>query len=134
MPFVGPRTSTGVALALVVAGTAGCMRSASYPFRRDLVWRVAMTEATVWHPTLIDDDNRRVISEKTDLAGTELKYETKVEHDLNPFAPRPSTRVYVRMAQVKPQRRSFADLERQFLRKVAAILEAAARASRSQGE
>ncbi len=112
------------AMFLVVAGLAitGCGTSAAFPFNYDTVWNAAVGESIVWRPDLIDDQQRpyRVSATKTDLAtGTELKYELEVANDLNPFARRPSTRVYVSMRQTKPRRVRFTQMEKEFLGKIA---------------
>lgn len=118
------RTVFLTATFLVIAGLAitGCGTSAAFPFNYDTVWNAAVGESIVWHPDLIDDRQRpyRVFSTKTTIpAGTELKYELEVANDLNPFARRPSTRVYVSMRQTKPRRVRFTQMEKEFLGKIA---------------
>ncbi|MDY7009572.1 MAG: hypothetical protein SVV80_02320 [Planctomycetota bacterium] len=111
------------AMFLAIAGLAitGCGTSAAFPFDYDTVWRAAVGEAIVWHPDLIDDQQRpyRVSCTKTNLDGMVFKYELEVVNDLNLFARRPSTRVYVNMRQTKPRRVRFTQMEKEFLGKIA---------------
>ncbi len=111
------------AMFLAIAGLAitGCGTSAAFPFNYDTVWNAAVGESIVWRPDLIDDQQRpyRVFSTRTIPGGMELKYELEVANDLNPFARRPSTRVYVSMRQTKPERVRFKQMEKEFLGKIA---------------
>lgn len=112
---------TAIFLAVVGLAITGCETSAAFPFDYDIVWRAAVGEAIVWHPDLIDDVQRpyRVSCTRANLAGTEeVKYELEVARDPNPFARRPSTRVYVHIRQTKPTRRRFTQMEREFLEKI----------------
>ena len=121
------RRARWLALAcLLQAGLlAGCTESsASYPYDKDTVWNAAIAEAAVWGPTLIDEDDLLIRSEKTNLAGTEILYELKVRTDYNPFARRPSTRVHLRMGQTQPKRMRFEPMERRFLVKLGDTLQA----------
>ena len=86
------RAAAAWAVALATAALAGCSSSATYPYERDFVWTLAVAEATVWRPTLIDEEQHRIVSEKTNLAGAELTCKLQLQPDLNPFARRPSTR------------------------------------------
>ncbi len=113
-----------VALCGLAATMAGCQgSSSSYPFDRDTVWRVAVGEAIVWRPNLIDGNKYFIESIKTDLAGTEQRYRLEVVRDPNLFARRPSTRIYVRMEQTRPRRLRFSDLEKEFLMRIRARLQ-----------
>lgn len=115
-----PGLLTAIILALAAAAMGGCETSAAFPFDRDTVWRAAVGESIVWRPDLIDDVIYRVTATKVNLARTEeLKYELEVISDPNPFARRPSTRVYVSMRQTKPRRIRFTQQEKEFLEKVA---------------
>ena len=120
------RAGGAVCLASLLAAAllGGCASSAAYPFDKDIVWSAAVAEATVWGPTLIDEDHLLVRSEKTDLIGTEILYELKVRTDYNPFARRPSARVHVSMLQTKPKRKRFASAEGRFLDKLGSTLQA----------
>ena len=112
---------TAIFLAVVGLAITGCETSAAFPFDYNTVWNAAVGEAIVWHPDLIDDRQRpyRVSCTRTSLTGTELKYDLTVDRDHNPFARRPSTRVYVSIRQTKPTRIRFTQVERDFLEKVA---------------
>lgn len=100
-------------LPAVLAG--GCNYSTmAYRVDRDTVFRAAVQEAMVWHPN-IDDKNYRITSEKIGLGQTEISYDCLVETDYNPFAFRPSTRIAIRMEQVKPTQKRFTQAEQEFL-------------------
>jgi hypothetical protein len=120
------RAEAAWAVALATAALAGCSSSATYPYERDFVWTLAVAEATVWRPTLIDERRHLIISEKTNLAGAELAYKLQLQPDLNPFARRPSTRAVVSIVQTKPSRRRFVEDERRFLSKLRIALDALA--------
>lgn len=120
------RAAAAWAVALATVALAGCSSSATYPYEREFVWTLAVAEAMVWRPTLIDDEQHRIVSEKTNLAGTELIYKLQLQPDLNPFARRPSTRAVVSVVQTKPSRKRFVEYERRFLAKLRASLEAMA--------
>ncbi len=119
---------TRIILAVVAASAGagvlgGCTySSAAFPYDQQVVWQVAMSQAVVWHPDLIDDDARLVRATKIGLGDQKLTYEMKVRTDLNPFARRPSNRVYVRIAQRSPKRRRYTREEREFLRGVGVAL------------
>ena len=87
-----------------------------------MVWRAAVGEAVVWRPSLIDDETYLIESVKTNLAGSEQRYKLTVDRDPNLFARRPSTRVYVRMEQTRPNRVRFKRLEKEFLMRLKAKL------------
>lgn len=111
-----PRKTLAVVVLAIPAALTGCRgSSASFPFDRDTVWRAAVGETIVWRPNLIDPDKYIVQSTKTDLGGSEYRYELRVAPDLNIFARRPSTRVHVRMQQALPETVRFKRLEREFL-------------------
>lgn len=118
------------AAGLALAGMGGCSSTASFPYDRDTVWTVAVAEAAVWRPTLIDERNYRIVSEKTDLAGLEWEYRLHVGPDLNLFARRPSSRVDVSIRQTKPSRRRFLEDEKRFLAKLGISLAAMVRTGR----
>ncbi|OPX22203.1 MAG: hypothetical protein B1H04_05365 [Planctomycetales bacterium 4484_123] len=123
--------SAALAAALAAGTLAGCgYSSAAFPMTRETVWPVAMAEAVTWQPTLIDEEKFLVESVKVDLADAEMVYRMKVEVDPNPFARRPSTRVYVRIAQTKPKRIRFAEAERAFLANLEVRLRQLARSGR----
>jgi len=125
------RAAAVVGLALAAATMAGCMpSSAAYPYSRDVVWQAAVAESIVWRPYPIEEDKHRVTSEKVGLAGEEMHYELEVKTDANPFARRPSTRVFVSMVQKKPKRRQFREQEQAFLQKLRATLDAQQRGAR----
>jgi len=118
---IGPVLACGI----LAAGLCGCQSARSYHFDRDTVWRAAIGEAVVWRPNVIDDEKYIIESRKIDpIAGTELHYQLKVVPDINPFAPRPSTRIYVRMEQLEPKSIRFKRLEEEFLMRVNFKLEA----------
>ena len=84
-------------LAIIAPVMTGCGTSATFPFDYETVWNASVSEAIVWHPEVIDEEQRpyRIFAVRNDLmTGTELKYELEVCNDLNPFARRPSTRVF----------------------------------------
>ena len=109
----------------LLAGLAGgCTHSsAAFPLDRQAVWRVAMAQAVTWRPDVIDEDKLLVRATKTGLNENKLTYELKVRTDLNPFARRPSTRALVRIAQTAPKRKRFWDEERQFLNRLAGMVQ-----------
>lgn len=117
------RTVALCGLAVAMAGCGGT--SSSYPFDRDTVWRAAVGEAVVWRPDLIDSNKYFIESIKTNLTGTEQRYRLEVVRDPNLFARRPSTSIYVRMEQTQPRRIRFSDLEKEFLMRIRARLQAA---------
>ena len=128
MALRGALSAAALPAALAVASLAGCgYSSAAFPLPREQVWNVAMAEAVAWQPTLIDEEKFLVESVKVDLADAEMVYRMKVEVDPNPFARRPSTRVYVRMAQTKPKLKRFVEAERAFLANLAVRLREMAR-------
>jgi len=117
-----------VAAGVVASVAGGCSdpffsTTASFRADRQTVWDVAMAQAVVWHPELIDDKNRVVRATKTGLDDSERTYELKVRTDLNPFALRPSTRVLIRIAETGKNRKRHWDEEREFLNRVAGILQ-----------
>lgn len=118
MPQLGAIIGCGLAAA-VFSGCRGT--SVNYPLDKQLVWRACVGEAMVWRPK-IDEDEHRIVSERSDLAGNSFRYELKVRRNPNPFVRRPSTRVTVSMEQTAPTRRRFARLEEQFLQSLEATL------------
>jgi len=131
MALRGALSAAALPVALAVASLAGCGdSSAACPVPRERVGNVAMAEAVAWRPTLIDEEKFLVESVKVNLADAEMVYRMKVEVDPNPFARRPSTRVYVRIAQTKPKRIRFAEAERAFLANLEVRLRQLARSGR----
>jgi hypothetical protein len=110
----------GCGLAAAVLGGCGGT-SVNYPLDKQLVWRASVAEAMVWRPKIYEEEYR-VISERSDLAGNSFRYELKVRRNPNPFARRPSTRVTVSMEQTAPSRRRFVGLEEEFLQSLKAML------------
>lgn len=108
----------GLSLLLLPAVLAGgCNYSYStlaYRVDRDTAFQAAVQEAMVWHPQ-VDDQNYRITSEKFGMGQTEVSYECLVQTDYNPFAFRPSTRIFIRMEQVKPTQKRFTQAEQEFL-------------------
>lgn len=118
-----PKFHAALAFGLLAAALTGCSTtSQSFPLDRDMVWRAAVGEAVVWRPTLINDETYLIESVKTNLTGAEQRYKLTVDRDPNPFARRPSTRVYVRMGQTRPNRVRFKRLEKEFLMRLKAKL------------
>ncbi len=115
----GSAVLTTIILAVAAAVTGGCGTSAVFPFDKQTVWQAARGEAIVWHPTLIDDNRFCVKAAIANTTGAEVRYDLEVTKDMNPFATRPSTRVYVYMRQTRPRRVNFPQMERDFLIKVA---------------
>ncbi len=112
---------TALLPAIVGLAVTGCGTSAAFPFDYDIVWNAAVGEAIVWRPNIINDEARPyyICCTRSDLFGTEVKYDLKVTNDLNIFARRPSTRVHVSIRQTKPTRIRFTQMEKEFLAKVA---------------
>jgi len=112
-------------LGLAAGALAGCGgSSATFPFERELVWRMAAGQAMSWRPTTIDAENYRIECDRGDLTGSEILYVVKVRPDYNLFARRPSTRVSVSMRQTKPVSRRYRQLELEFLQTIRAKLTA----------
>lgn len=124
------RTVLAIAAAGVLAAVAGgCsdpLLSSTASFHADCqsVWDVAMAQSVVWRPELIDEKNCTVHATKTAMDdNSELTYDLKVRTDLNPFAPRPSTRVLVRIARSGKNPKRYWDEERDFLNQLAGVLQ-----------
>ncbi|HET6428063.1 MAG TPA: hypothetical protein VFJ30_06630 [Phycisphaerae bacterium] len=120
----GPARLLLAAAGAALAATAGgCIHTtAAFHADRQAVWRVAMGQAVVWRPDVIDERALEVRATKTGAKDSEFTYQLKVRTDLNPFARRPSTRVLVRIAQTNPRKRYW-DEERLFLNRLAGNLQ-----------
>ena len=118
MPQLGAIVGCWLAAA-VLSGCGGT--TATYPLDKQLVWRASVGEAMVWRPKIYEEEYR-IVSERSDLAGNSFRYELKVRRNPNPFARRPSTRVTVSMEQTAPSRRRFVGLEEEFLQSLEAML------------
>ena len=118
------RLAPAVAAASLAAAMAGCGgTSANFSYDRESVWRVAVGEAVVWRPDLIDDQKYIIESTKKHPEGVEYHYELKVTQNRNVFARRPSTTVYVWMGQTAPTQTRFNRLEKEFLLRLKATLQ-----------
>jgi len=110
---------------VALSALVGCRYSnQAYRFDKTKVWSAAAGQAVAWHPDSINEQDQTVESVKTDLTGNEIRYRLEVATDLNPFARRPSSRVFVRMERIKPSRERFKQLEQDFLAKIQARLDA----------